>query len=113
MDANYLNKIKDELIYKIKNNFDVSSIILFGSYAHGQPTENSDLDLLVILDDESFSKTYMEKIQKRLNILKCLGDMGDRIPIDLLVYTNSEWKKLLENGGSFIEQINTKGVRIL
>ncbi len=35
---------------KIAEKFRPEKIILFGSQAHGQPTENSDVDLLIIMD---------------------------------------------------------------
>ena len=35
---------------KIKKRFNPQKIILFGSYAHGKPTDNSDVDLLVIVN---------------------------------------------------------------
>ncbi|MGR3218575.1 MAG: nucleotidyltransferase domain-containing protein, partial [Candidatus Anammoxibacter sp.] len=42
----YLKKI----VEKITINFDPEKIILFGSYAYGQPTVAGDLDLLVVMD---------------------------------------------------------------
>jgi len=34
----------------IKENFDPDKIILFGSYAYGNPSKESDIDLLIIKD---------------------------------------------------------------
>lgn len=39
----------EELCERIVNEFNPERVILFGSYAYGQPTEDSDVDLLVIL----------------------------------------------------------------
>ncbi|MDR1030114.1 MAG: nucleotidyltransferase domain-containing protein [Treponema sp.] len=33
--------------------------MLFGSYANGNETENSDIDLMIILDNNDVSKTYI------------------------------------------------------
>jgi len=38
--------------------------ILFGSYARGNPTEDSDLDVVVVLDSEERSKTFDEFIER-------------------------------------------------
>ena len=37
------------LVQKIIEDFQPQKIILFGSYAYGQPRDDSDIDLLVIL----------------------------------------------------------------
>ena len=37
---------------EIASKFEVERIILFGSYAYGQPTEDSDVDLLVLMEFE-------------------------------------------------------------
>ena len=41
-----LNKIK-ETVNKVFENYDIKSCYLFGSYAKGKATENSDVDLLI------------------------------------------------------------------
>jgi uncharacterized protein len=55
---------KEEIIFFLKNNkpflakeFGVSKIALFGSYARGEETFESDIDLLIDTGDFSF-KTY-------------------------------------------------------
>ena len=45
-----LNSI-NEFIEEIKKQYNVTDIILFGSYAKGTENENSDIDIAVILDD--------------------------------------------------------------
>ncbi|ODS32148.1 MAG: Nucleotidyltransferase domain protein [Candidatus Scalindua rubra] len=41
---NYLKVV----VEKITSNFNIERIILFGSYAYGQPTTDSDIDLIVL-----------------------------------------------------------------
>ena len=50
-----LEKIKD-IVAPIANKYNVQSIYLFGSYARGEATENSDLDFLVF-GGENFKLT--------------------------------------------------------
>ncbi len=57
-------------------------IILFGSYAQGKPTEESDVDLLVI--ERNLSNKLDEMVRLR-SLLRPL-----RIPVDVLVYSEDE-----------------------
>lgn len=50
IDINILTSI-NEYIEEIKKHYNVSSVILFGSYASGNEREDSDIDLAIILDD--------------------------------------------------------------
>ena len=64
---------KEEIIKKINKSkmelskFDVISLSLFGSYESGNPTEKSDIDFLVMFDNNTFRnftglKYYLENI---------------------------------------------------
>jgi predicted nucleotidyltransferase len=57
-------------------------IILFGSYAFGRPTEDSDVDLLVIERDLPDKHREMVRLRRLLRPL--------RIPVDVLVYSEEE-----------------------
>ncbi len=57
-------------------------IILFGSYAHGRPTEESDVDLLVIERDLA---NKLEEMVRLRGLLRPL-----RIPVDVLVHSEDE-----------------------
>ena len=43
-----IKKVAEEIV----NHFHPQKVILFGSHAYGTPTEDSDVDLLVIMDAE-------------------------------------------------------------
>lgn len=53
-------------------------IILFGSYAHGKPTKDSDVDLVVIMPYRGRDIRMMGAIRNRV---------GAPFPMDLLVWT--------------------------
>jgi predicted nucleotidyltransferase len=59
-----------------------SKIILFGSYARGEASEDSDLDLLVV---ESKVPHKREEMVRLRNLLRPL-----RIPVDVLVASEEE-----------------------
>ena len=101
--------IKNEIVTRIKKNADVKKIILFGSYAYGNPHRWSDVDLVVILNEKGFTKTFREKIQRRNRISTLLDTVIKKIPVDVLVYTQDEWNYLLSIGSYFHKEINEKG----
>ena len=59
-------------------------IIIFGSYARGDQTEDSDLDLLVVYD------TISEKGRKMAEIRNAIGRLAPGVGVDVLVSTRSE-----------------------
>ena len=66
-----------------------SKVILFGSYARGDATEDSDLDLMVIEREVPNKFDEMVRLRQELRPL--------RIPVDLLVYSQDyvdEWGHL-------------------
>ena len=56
-----INQIKSQIIDDLKP-LELDKIILFGSYAYGIPSEDSDLDICIIDDN------YSSKIDKKLEI---------------------------------------------
>ena len=107
-----VEKVLEDLINRIVNNLKVKEIILFGSYSWGKPDKNSDLDIVVILNEEGYSKSFNEKIEKKKKVTNLILDIKRKFPLDLLVYTKYEWNRLIESGFSFFKEINENGIRI-
>ncbi len=76
-------------------------IILFGSYAYGKPTYDSDVDLLVIWDTDTPRK------ERHLAVARLLRPRV--FALDLLVRTPQEIKSGLETGNFFLEEIVSQG----
>ena len=74
----------DEITQKIVKNFQPQKIILFGSYAYGAPTEESDLDLMIIKDSDLPGRLQNREIRKLLS--------GSKIPVDVIVKTPHEFE---------------------
>jgi predicted nucleotidyltransferase len=108
-----IEHLKHEIVMRITRQYTPEKIILFGSYATGHPRPDSDIDLIVVLDEPGFTQTYSQKIQRRLQIARLFYDMMATIPMDILVYTREEWNKLQEIKSSFIRDINRTGVPLL
>lgn len=100
-----MQRITEQLIEEIKDRIvsavQPEKIILFGSYAYGTPTKDSDLDLLVIMPS-------FEPMHKRIfRIRKLLRDF--RVPKDVIVYTPEEVNDWKDVSNAFITSIMRKG----
>ena len=50
----YISKVTlEEIVRRLVEGLQPEQIILFGSYAYGQPTEGSDLDIMIIVSESS------------------------------------------------------------
>lgn len=98
--------ISNETIEEVKKRlvevYDPLKIYLFGSYAWGHPTEESDLDFLIVVDDSQ------EKRHKRskpgYEVL-----WGLNISKDLMVYTQQEVETRLTDQNSLLSKIVNQG----
>ena len=81
-------------------------VILFGSYANGNPTENSDLDVLVVLDSEEMAKNLDEKIERDMPVSKMLININRKIAMDLITYSKAEYEYLINQNEFFVKEIN-------
>ena len=88
-------------------------VILFGSHAHGRPKKESDIDLLVVTNDNYIPKNFNEKIKLKLKVAENLDEIREFIPIDLLVFTKPMYTRFLEMDSAFSREIRTKGVSLL
>lgn len=91
----------NEIIKRLVENFEPQKIILFGSYAKGEPTEESDLDLLIIKDNGLPSYLQNRKARKLLSDLK--------IPVDVIVKTSKEFETYKDIIGTIIYPANKFG----
>jgi predicted nucleotidyltransferase len=69
----------------VAREFKPEKIILFGSYAHGKPTKDSDVDLVVILPFRGRDVRMATKIQLRV---------GAPFPMDLLVWKPGRFSRM-------------------
>ena len=60
-DSIYIQQLKESLI-----ELNPFLIMLFGSYAWGTPHKDSDIDLLVVTNDDFIPKNYDEKLMLSL-----------------------------------------------
>mgnify|MGYP006300077413 CR=1 FL=1 len=101
-------KYLPEIIENLKQ-IDPYKIILFGSYANGVFSEDSDLDLVVILDSQKIARNYDEKMRNKLLVRRNIYELSKKVPVDLVVYTKGEYDIISENRTSFYNEIENSG----
>ncbi|MBI5384639.1 MAG: nucleotidyltransferase domain-containing protein [Verrucomicrobia bacterium] len=85
---------------EIARRFKPEKIILFGSYAYGKPTPDSDVDLLVVMPCKGRPLDAALKVRLAVD-----ADFA----LDLLVRTPAEVRKRLRWGDCFMQEITSKG----
>jgi len=104
-----IEEIKQEIVERLKA-VNPSIVVLFGSYAYGKPDKNSDVDLLVVTDDDFIPNSFREKNAIYLRVSNTITDLEKRIPIDLIVQTKPMHRKFIELGSMFSRMIAAKGI---
>jgi len=96
------SKLLEEIVRRMVAEFDPEQIYLFGSHAWGIPTDDSDLDLLVIVSESNEHPTARAARGYR-------AIRGILAPMDILVKTRSEAEDLAAISGTLVADIVTKG----
>jgi len=91
----------NEFVERISHGLNPKAILVFGSVAKGTATEDSDLDLMIIMDTDM---TYYERT---LAVRKCIGITT--IPIDILAFTPEEIEEGRTREGSIISEVLSTG----
>lgn len=85
----------------VARQFHPLKIVLFGSYAYGKPTEDSDVDLLVIMP-------RMRDRGERMSV-RIRHAVPRNFPLDLLVRTPADVARRLRWGDPFICELLKNG----
>jgi len=88
------------LCEQIVRQFNPLKVVLFGSYAYGAPTEDSDVDLLVVMPVKG------KAVNKAAEILLSIDH---KFPVDVIVRTPELVKKRIALGDFFLKDIMEKG----
>ena len=105
MDAQ-VSKQVEILKNTLKKKFAVKQIFVFGSHAYGKPDEDSDIDLCVITDLNN---------KRKIDIIREIRrELIDLIfnPLDILVYSEEEFKERAGLRSTLEHKIMTNGMRV-
>ena len=97
-----ISLLRDTLTTK----FEVRQIILFGSFAYGEPNKDSDIDVCVITEFSGKRKIEVIRAMRR--------ELANLIasPLDILLYCEQEFEERARLKGSLEYKILTQGVKI-
>ena len=89
-----------KVVEQIVRQFHPEKVILFGSYAYGEPTADSDVDLLVVM-------------QTRDNTLHTAANIAAAIdhpfPLVIVVWRPRQLEESLARKGGFATEVTTRG----
>ena len=94
-------EILAEVVRRITVAFHPIKIVLFGSYAYGHPTPDSDVDLLVVLE------TNQKPAERQIAVSRLIHPRP--FPVDILVRTPKEIEDALSMQDPFIRDILDRG----
>ena len=84
-------------------------IILFGSRAKGKHDVNSDIDLLVVTDENFIPRNFREKNAVYLKVARALKSVQEKVPVDLIVHTRAMHKRFIGLDSMFSREILRNG----
>lgn len=100
------NRLVNRVVKRLRARYRPERIVLFGSYASGRQTEDSDLDLLII------KKTRRRFFQRLYDVRVAVEPTLAGHPFDPIVLTPAEVEKRLAQGDQFLQSILDKGRQV-
>lgn len=102
-DKQQAREMIQDIVQRIVAGYAPQKVILFGSYAYGEPDRESDIDLLII------KETPEHFLDRWVTVRRILSDPQRMLPLETLVLTPEEVNKRLAVGDQFIAEILKKG----
>ena len=105
MDQEIFEQLK-KIADRLKRSYRAEKVILFGSYATGDATEDSDVDLFIIaLTNERF-------FERMASVRRLIRDLRNGLPIAPIVLTPEEIEERTKMGDQFIAEILEEGLTL-
>ncbi len=92
-----------EIVRRLVAEYQPEKIILFGSYAYGEPNADSDLDMLIV------KETGDRPFDRVTTVIRLTTDAYRDIGFEPLVLTPAEIERRLRIGDQFVAEIVEKG----
>lgn len=96
----------NELVQQISNKISTQEIILFGSYAYGEPNDYSDIDLCIITNQNN--KRKLELIR---DVREAIAPIAE-LPVDILIYNENEFNDRASLRTTMEYKIRHEGIKI-
>ncbi|MCL1844715.1 MAG: nucleotidyltransferase domain-containing protein [Defluviitaleaceae bacterium] len=105
-NENSLQNMLVEVAQSIKDLYSESTVMLFGSYARGEATEDSDIDICVLVPN-----LIGRKVDMQVEVYG-IAKHKSRLPLDLLIYTHDEFEENAKWPSRIQHRIKQEGVVI-
>ena len=99
----------DQIMRKLSA-LNIYKVILFGSRAYEKADNESDIDLLVVLDENTLPENYDEWLEIKMKVRRTLREINKEVAIDLLVYTRPQYDLITKEMNSFQKEIHKTGI---
>ena len=96
------NNIKEIIKNRIYEKINPEKIILFGSYAYGTATDESDIDIMIVEN-----KLLNSKVKEAINIKKILEEI--KKSKDIIVLSKEEFEFYKTEAGSVVREAYERG----
>lgn len=101
INQSVINEVRDRLV----KTYNPIEIYLFGSYAWGTPTKDSDLDILIVVDFSS--ERSFDRVRPGHKALTPVD-----VSKDLIVYTKEEFERYINDRSTLGYKIKKEGKQI-
>jgi predicted nucleotidyltransferase len=92
------------MVEKIVADYAPQKVILFGSYAYGEPDPDSDIDMLIV------KETSERFLDRWMTVQRIITGLHRSLPVEPLVLTPQELENRLTVGDQFIAEILKRGM---
>lgn len=96
-------EIINQVVEKLKAEYNPEKIFLFGSYAWGKPTDESDIDIFIVKD------TAKNTRERFVEVKRIIYDPEMQVSIMPIIATPGELNERIAGRNSFIIEILEKG----
>jgi predicted nucleotidyltransferase len=108
MSSDSDEKLVQDIVDRLKDSR-VTRILLFGSRASGESGKGGDFDLAIVVGAPRSFSNYEERLEAKSAIRARLRDINRRVPIDLVLYTEDEFRELKAEASFLATEIMAKG----
>lgn len=96
-------QVISRIVEKIVADYAPQKVILFGSYAYGEPDSDSDIDMLIV------KETSERFLDRWMTVQRIITGLHRSLPVEPLVLTPQELENRLTVGDQFIADILERG----
>ena len=114
LDPRYpVHRIADQLrpyLEVIIERFHPQQIVLFGSYAYGHPSPDSDVDLLIV---KAIDKSPVSDATSIRRAIRHLRHSVANLPLDIMVHSPEDLRARIDHRADFHEEILSRGLNLI